>query len=85
MQRLAGELGVEIFPQHGAGRNLLDVGGKRRRYRGTIPRLGPASSGTSSSPAAASIAWRSSVWRRGALGSAERAAELDARNARRVV
>jgi monoamine oxidase len=41
VQRLAGELGIEIFPQHGAGRNLLDVGGKRRRYRGTIPRLGP--------------------------------------------
>lgn len=41
VQRLAGELGIEIFAQHGAGRNLLDVGGKRRRYRGTIPRLGP--------------------------------------------
>jgi monoamine oxidase len=41
VQRLAGELGIEIFPQHGEGRNLLDVGGKRRRYRGTIPRLGP--------------------------------------------
>jgi monoamine oxidase len=41
VQRLAGELGIEIFPQHGAGRNLLEVGGKRRRYRGTIPRLGP--------------------------------------------
>jgi monoamine oxidase len=41
VQRLADELGIEIFPQHGAGRNLLDVGGKRRRYRGTIPRLGP--------------------------------------------
>ncbi|HWM53789.1 MAG TPA: flavin monoamine oxidase family protein [Solirubrobacterales bacterium] len=41
VQRLAGELGVETFPQHGAGRNLLDVGGVRRRYRGTIPRLGP--------------------------------------------
>jgi len=41
VQRLAGELGIEIFPQHGAGRNLLDVGGKRSRYRGTIPRLGP--------------------------------------------
>ena len=38
---LAGELGIEIFPQHGAGLNLLDVDGKRRRYRGTIPRLGP--------------------------------------------
>ena len=41
VQRLAGELGIEIFPQHGGGRNLLDVGGKRRLYRGTIPRLGP--------------------------------------------
>ncbi len=41
VQRLAGELSIEIFPQHGAGRNLLDVAGKRRRYRGTIPRLGP--------------------------------------------
>ena len=37
---LAGELGIEIFPQYGEGRNLLDVAGKRRRYRGTIPRLG---------------------------------------------
>jgi monoamine oxidase len=41
VQRLAAELGVEIFPQYGAGRNLLDVGGTRRRYRGTIPRLSP--------------------------------------------
>jgi monoamine oxidase len=41
VQRLASELGIEIFPQHGAGRNLLDLYGKRRRYRGTIPRLGP--------------------------------------------
>jgi monoamine oxidase len=41
VQRLAAELGIETFAQHGAGRNLLDVGGKRRRYRGTIPRLGP--------------------------------------------
>jgi len=40
VQRLAAELGIEIFPQHSGGRNLLDVGGKRRRYRGTIPRLG---------------------------------------------
>jgi len=41
VQRLAGELGVEMFPQPGRGRNLLDVGGTRRRYRGTIPRFGP--------------------------------------------
>ncbi len=32
VQRLAGELGIEIFPQHGAGRNLLDVGVARRRF-----------------------------------------------------
>jgi monoamine oxidase len=41
VQQLAAELGVEIFPQHGAGRNLLDLDGKRRRYRGTIPRVDP--------------------------------------------
>ena len=41
VQRLAAELGIEIFPQHGDGRNLLDVGGKQRRYRGTIPRVDP--------------------------------------------
>lgn len=41
VQRLATELGIKIFPQHGAGRNLLDLEGKQRRYRGTIPRLGP--------------------------------------------
>jgi monoamine oxidase len=41
VRRLAAELGVPVFPQFGEGRNLLDVAGKRRRYRGTIPRLGP--------------------------------------------
>lgn len=41
VQLLAAELGVETFPQPVAGRNLLDVAGKRRRYRGAIPRLGP--------------------------------------------
>jgi monoamine oxidase len=40
VQGLAGELEMELFPQHGEGRNLLDVHGTRRRYRGTIPRLG---------------------------------------------
>jgi monoamine oxidase len=40
VQGLAAELGIESFPQYGEGRNLLDVGGVRRRYRGTIPRLG---------------------------------------------
>jgi monoamine oxidase len=77
VQRLAGQLGIGIFPQHGAGRNLLDVGGKRRRYRGTIPRLGPR------------VLWDVFVARRRidrlahAVGAdepwaAERAAELDA-------
>lgn len=41
VQRLAAELGIEIFPQYGEGRNLLELGGRRRLYRGTIPRLGP--------------------------------------------
>ena len=41
VRRLAAELGVEIFPQHGEGRNLLDVAGVRRSYKGTIPRVGP--------------------------------------------
>ena len=38
---LAGELGVETFPTHNVGRNLLELGGKRKRYRGTIPRISP--------------------------------------------
>jgi monoamine oxidase len=41
VQRLAADLGVELFPQHGEGQNLLALGGKRRLYRGTIPRVGP--------------------------------------------
>jgi monoamine oxidase len=77
VQRLAAELGIAIFPQHGAGRNLLDLDGRRRRYRGTIPRLGPR------------ILWDVFVARRRfdrlarVVGAeepwaAERAAELDA-------
>jgi monoamine oxidase len=38
---LAGELGIETFPTHHEGHNLLDLGGKVRRYKGTIPRLAP--------------------------------------------
>jgi monoamine oxidase len=41
VQALAGDLGLEMFPQFGEGKNLLDVSGTRRLYRGTIPRLGP--------------------------------------------
>jgi monoamine oxidase len=37
VQRLAGELGIEIFPQHGAGRNLLDVGGPEARELAALP------------------------------------------------
>ena len=40
VQGLAAELEIGIFPQYGKGRNLLDVAGTRRLYRGTIPRLG---------------------------------------------
>jgi len=38
---LAGELGVETFPTHHEGRNLLELRGRLRRYKGTIPRLPP--------------------------------------------
>ena len=38
---LADELGVETFPTHHQGRNVLELGGRRKRYRGTIPRLAP--------------------------------------------
>jgi monoamine oxidase len=39
---LARELGVETFPTHAVGFNLLEYGGSVRRYRGTIPRINPA-------------------------------------------
>ena len=38
---LAAELGIATFPTHSAGDSLLDVGGRRSRYRGAIPRLNP--------------------------------------------
>ena len=38
---LAEELGVETFPTYYEGRNVLDLAGKRRTYKGTIPRLDP--------------------------------------------
>ena len=41
MYRLAGEAGIETFPTHTDGSNLLELGGRLRRYRGTIPRLAP--------------------------------------------
>jgi monoamine oxidase len=39
---LGRELGLETFPTHTAGYNLLEYGGSVRRYRGTIPRINPA-------------------------------------------
>jgi monoamine oxidase len=41
VRQLAAELGLQLFPQHGEGKNLLDLDGRRRLYRGTIPRVGP--------------------------------------------
>jgi monoamine oxidase len=38
---LAKELGVETFPTHGQGHNLIEYGGRLRRYTGTIPRINP--------------------------------------------
>jgi monoamine oxidase len=38
---LAGELEIETFPTYHQGHNLIDLGGKVRRYKGTIPRLAP--------------------------------------------
>jgi monoamine oxidase len=38
---VAAELGIETFPTYHEGRNLLELGGRVRRYKGTIPRLAP--------------------------------------------
>jgi monoamine oxidase len=39
---LALELGVETFRTYADGDNVIEYGGRLRRYRGTIPRLNPA-------------------------------------------
>lgn len=39
VMRLIGELGLETFPQHAAGYQLLEMNGKVGRYRGVIPKL----------------------------------------------
>lgn len=41
MHSLVAELGLETFPTFSQGDNLLALGDARRRYSGTIPRLGP--------------------------------------------
>ena len=38
---LADEVGAATFPQHADGENQIDFDGEVRRYRGTVPRLGP--------------------------------------------
>src|SRR3954447_24302331 len=38
---LARELGVDTFPTHSAGENVIEFSGRLTRYRGTIPRIGP--------------------------------------------
>src|SRR4051794_28186098 len=38
---LARELGVDTFPTHSSGKNVIELHGKLTRYRGTIPRIGP--------------------------------------------
>jgi monoamine oxidase len=43
MYALARELGLATFPTHSTGKKVLDVGGKRSTYAGTIPNLSPPS------------------------------------------
>lgn len=38
---LAAELGVATFPTYGEGENVIEYGGRVRRYSGTIPRINP--------------------------------------------
>jgi monoamine oxidase len=38
---LAGALGVDTFPTHTHGQNVLEYGGRLRRYSDTIPRINP--------------------------------------------
>lgn len=40
VRALVDELGVQTFPQFHDGSRLLDLGGRLRRYAGTIPRVG---------------------------------------------
>jgi monoamine oxidase len=41
LYELATELGIETFPTYVEGENVLELGGRLRRYSGTIPRLNP--------------------------------------------
>jgi monoamine oxidase len=42
MLALSRELGVETFPTHDEGENVIEWRGEKRRYRGAIPRINPA-------------------------------------------
>jgi monoamine oxidase len=42
MLELADELDVARFATHGAGEHLIEIGGRIRRYSGSVPRLGAA-------------------------------------------
>ena len=41
MAAVAREMGVDTFPTHSAGENVIEFHGRLTRYRGTIPRIGP--------------------------------------------
>src|SRR5262245_14866581 len=41
MAALARELEVQTFPTHAEGDNVIEYGGRLRRYRGAIPHLNP--------------------------------------------
>jgi monoamine oxidase len=41
MALLAREMGVDTFPTHSQGQNLIEFDGRLTRYRGSIPRIGP--------------------------------------------
>jgi monoamine oxidase len=42
MLALAQELGVDTFPTHDEGENVIEWRGENKRYRGAIPRINPA-------------------------------------------
>jgi monoamine oxidase len=76
---LARETGVTAVAQHVGGDSLLDLDGRVRRYRGTVPRVGP---GTLLDLARLQLGVRRAARRvsQEAPWSAARAPELDARS-----
>lgn len=41
MLKLVGDFGLETFPTYDIGRKVLDIGGRRQIYKGTIPKMSP--------------------------------------------